>query len=114
DLKKIVVDLIDNDNQLNQDFHPENAQIIKKLYQEVGSPETSIQLGYNNTSPIIKTQEQIPVHEVVEESLSLQEIEEDMIKKALTKHKGKRKNAAKELGISERTLYRKINEYNIK
>ncbi|MGZ4055173.1 MAG: sigma-54 interaction domain-containing protein, partial [Bacteroidia bacterium] len=112
DLKKIVVDLIDNDNQLNQDFHPENAQIIKKLYQEVGSPETSIQLGYNNTSPIIKTQEQIPVHEVVEESLSLQEIEEDMIKKALTKHKGKRKNAAKELGISERTLYRKINEYN--
>jgi len=37
-----------------------------------------------------------------------------MIRKALIKHKGKRKNAAKELGISERTLYRKINEYNIK
>ncbi len=49
----------------------------------------------------------------VEETLSLQDKEIDMIKKALRKHKGKRKNAAKELGISERTLYRKINEYAI-
>jgi transcriptional regulator with PAS, ATPase and Fis domain len=49
----------------------------------------------------------------VEETLSLQDKEIDMIKKALRKHKGKRKYAAKELGISERTLYRKINEYNI-
>jgi transcriptional regulator with PAS, ATPase and Fis domain len=113
DLKKIVVDLIENDNQLNQDFHPENESLIKKLYQEVGSPETAIQLGYNNTVPTLKKTEQVPM-EVVEENLSLHEIEEDMIKKALTKHKGKRKNAAKELGISERTLYRKINEYNIK
>ena len=113
DLKKIVVDLIENDNQLNQDFHPDNESLIKKLYQEVGSPETAIQLGYNSTVPTIKQAEQIPVA-LVEENLSLHEIEEDMIKKALTKHKGKRKNAAKELGISERTLYRKINEYNIK
>lgn len=113
DLKKIVVDLIENDNQLNQDFHPENESLIKKLYQEVGSPESAIQLGYNTSMNNLKPQEQIPVA-VVEENLSLHEIEEDMIKKALTKHKGKRKNAAKELGISERTLYRKINEYNIK
>jgi transcriptional regulator with PAS, ATPase and Fis domain len=117
DLKKIVVDLIDNDNQLNQDFQPENAQLIKKLYQEVGSPETTIQLGYNTTtSPaLLKQKDESPSQVIeVEETLSLQEIEEDMIKKALIKHKGKRKNAAKELGISERTLYRKINEYNIK
>jgi transcriptional regulator with PAS, ATPase and Fis domain len=113
DLKKIVVDLIENDNQLNQDFHPENESLIKKLYQEVGAPETAIQLGYNTSVSTMKQQEQIPVV-MVEENLSLHEIEEDMIKKALTKHKGKRKNAAKELGISERTLYRKINEYNIK
>lgn len=113
DLKKIVVDLIENDNQLNQDFHPENANLIKKLYQEVGTPESTIQLGYNSTSgpAVIKPETQVIE---VEESLSLQEIEEDMIRKALTKHKGKRKNAARELGISERTLYRKINEYNIK
>ena len=49
----------------------------------------------------------------VEETLSLQDKEKDMIKKALRKHKGKRKYAAKELGISERTLYRKLKEYNI-
>jgi DNA-binding NtrC family response regulator len=52
--------------------------------------------------------------EIIEESLSLQDKENEMIKKALEKHQGKRKSAAKELGISERTLYRKIKEYNIK
>lgn len=50
----------------------------------------------------------------IEETLSLQDKEKELIKKALIKHKGKRKFAAKELGISERTLYRKINEYNLK
>lgn len=115
DLKKIVIDLIENDNELNQDFAPENAPLIKKLYQEVGTPETTLHLGYNTTAPAFMKPKDEPVHTIVtEENLSLQEIEEDMIKKALTKHKGKRKNAAKELGISERTLYRKINEYGIK
>lgn len=113
DLKKIVVDLIENDSGLNQDFHPENAQIIKKLYQEVGNnPETTIKLGVGGT--IEKIEEIQESEEVIEESLSLQEKEIDLIKKALEKHRGKRKNAARELGISERTLYRKINEYNIK
>jgi transcriptional regulator with PAS, ATPase and Fis domain len=50
----------------------------------------------------------------IEESLSLQEKEKEMIQKALDKFGGKRKYAAKELGISERTLYRKINEYELK
>jgi transcriptional regulator with PAS, ATPase and Fis domain len=49
----------------------------------------------------------------VEESLSLEEKEKEFIKKALHKYKGRRKMAAKELGISERTLYRKMNEYKI-
>jgi DNA-binding NtrC family response regulator len=49
----------------------------------------------------------------VEESLSLLEKEKELIIKALTKHKGKRKDAASDLGISERTLYRKIKEYQI-
>lgn len=51
--------------------------------------------------------------EVIDENLSLEKKEIDMIRRALSKHMGKRKNAAKELGISERTLYRKIKEYNI-
>ena len=60
------------------------------------------------------TAEEIHEHQVVEDQpLSLQEIEVDMIKKALSKHQGRRKAAAKELGISERTLYRKINEFNL-
>jgi len=49
----------------------------------------------------------------VEESLSLTEKEKELIKKALVKHRGRRKNAARDLGISERTLYRKIKEYGI-
>jgi len=52
--------------------------------------------------------------EEVEESLSLIEKESDLIRKALKKHKGKRKLAANELGISERTLYRKIKELKVK
>ncbi|MBQ5573045.1 MAG: sigma-54-dependent Fis family transcriptional regulator [Bacteroidaceae bacterium] len=51
--------------------------------------------------------------EYVEESLSLNEVEKDMIKRALQKHGGKRKDAARDLNISERTLYRKIKEYNL-
>lgn len=51
--------------------------------------------------------------EVVEESLSLEDMEKEMIKKSLKKHNGKRKDAADELGISERTLYRKIKQYDI-
>lgn len=51
--------------------------------------------------------------EYIEETLSLNEVEKDLIKKALEKHKGKRKNAAKDLNISERTLYRKIKEYEL-
>ncbi|MBO5811711.1 MAG: sigma-54-dependent Fis family transcriptional regulator [Bacteroidaceae bacterium] len=51
--------------------------------------------------------------EYVEESLSLNEVEKDMIKRALQKHGGKRKDAARDLNISERTLYRKIKEYDL-
>ena len=51
--------------------------------------------------------------EYIEENLSLDEVEKEMIKKALEKHKGRRKNAAQDLKISERTLYRKIKEYGL-
>ena len=51
--------------------------------------------------------------EIVEESLSLEDMEKDMIKKALKKHNGRRKDASVDLGISERTLYRKIKQYEI-
>jgi len=51
--------------------------------------------------------------EVVEENLSIESMEKDLISKALKKYKGRRKDAAEELGISERTLYRKIKQYEL-
>lgn len=64
----------------------------------------------------VTTIQQPPVQEaetVEEESMSLEEVEKEMIRKALERHNGKRKNAAADLKISERTLYRKIKEYNL-
>ncbi len=52
--------------------------------------------------------------EILDENLNINEMEKTLIIKALRKHNGRRRNAAKELGLSERTLYRKINEYSIK
>jgi DNA-binding NtrC family response regulator len=49
----------------------------------------------------------------VEESLNIMDKEKELIEKALKKHKNKRKDASTDLGISERTLYRKLKEYNI-
>lgn len=111
DLKKVVADLTGNDNMLNQDFIPEKVSLIKK---EVGTVEVPIQIEYNTPAAVVKKlNEKIPVKEIKDEVLSLPKMEELMIKKALMKYKGKRKKAAKELGISERTLYRKMDDYSI-
>ena len=66
-------------------------------------------------SPIIDNPngEEIYHHEAIEESLSIMDKEKELIIKALKKHKGKRKDASSDLGISERTLYRKLKEYDI-
>ncbi len=65
---------------------------------------------FSSHKPINNIQD---TEEIIEESLSLADKEVEMIKKALEKYNGKRKMAASELGISERTLYRKIKEYGI-
>jgi DNA-binding NtrC family response regulator len=65
------------------------------------------------TQPVIYNAEEIHDHVEVEESLNIMDKEKELIEKALKKHKGKRKDAALDLGISERTLYRKLKEYNI-
>lgn len=83
------------------------ATAFKEESNHPSTPPSSITL---NNPPSFNPLTQ---HVEVEESLSLADKEVEMIKKALQKHKGKRKFAAKELGISERTLYRKINEYQI-
>jgi transcriptional regulator with PAS, ATPase and Fis domain len=115
ELKKLVVDIIQHDGNLPDNFSGENERYLQQIYSEVNHPivnETSIiqTIQKPGAQPIV----QQPINLPVEESLSLEDREIELINKALDKSKGKRKNAAKELGISERTLYRKINEYNIK
>ncbi|HNU55419.1 MAG TPA: sigma-54 dependent transcriptional regulator [Flavobacteriales bacterium] len=79
------------------------------LYMPAGMPAP----GTMSIMPPRQVEDEDVEHTEVEESLSLEEKEKEMIKKALAKHRNKRKNAAAELGISERTLYRKIKEYDI-
>jgi len=69
--------------------------------------------SYEENTVIINKNPGYSEVEEVEETLSLDEKTKELITKALKKHKGKRKHAADELGISERTLYRKIKEYDI-
>ena len=63
--------------------------------------------------PLMRIRSIQDAEDVEEETLSLEEVEKEMIRKALEKHNGRRKNAAADLKISERTLYRKIKEYNL-
>ena len=65
----------------------------------------------NHSQPVMI--DEIDHHEEVEESLNIMDKEKELIIKALKKHKGKRKDASSDLGISERTLYRKLKEYDI-
>lgn len=109
DLKKLVVDLLKQEGN-TADIQQNNAQLIQKLYQSVEPmPQAT-----SKPKEIVRQDHNIEdTEEVLEESLSLSDKEVEMIKKALDKHSGKRKLAASELGISERTLYRKIKEYNL-
>jgi DNA-binding NtrC family response regulator len=115
DLKKLVLEMLQkgaSDAELQQN----NAQIIEKLYQSVEPIVHQEEINnFNNPLDIKKHDEENiqDTEEIIGESLSIADKEMELIRKALEKHKGKRKNAARELGISERTLYRKIKEYNI-
>jgi transcriptional regulator with PAS, ATPase and Fis domain len=109
DLKKVVYGLVTGSagkTALNSD----DVKVLNRMYN--GNDEPG-QNGMTIHATAHHGNNQPPQVIEVEETLSLQDKEIDMIRKALRKHKGKRKNAAKELGISERTLYRKINEYAI-
>ncbi len=123
DLKKVVVDLLQSAGNGNIDVQAtdRNNAFVNKLFQEINpsalKPENNFQLtnnseGNSNSSKSNTINLTPDTIQEVEETLSLGEREIELIKKALKKHKGKRKNAALELGISERTLYRKIKEYD--
>jgi transcriptional regulator with PAS, ATPase and Fis domain len=111
DLKKLVLDLMDDKEPV---VTSDNARIFRNLYDSESNsfmPKEPVS-KHIHIEPIEKESIQ-DTEEFVEESLSLSDKEIELIKKALEKHKGKRKYAAQELGISERTLYRKIKEYDI-
>lgn len=120
ELKKIVLDIIENGDNTS-DIEQTKALLVKDFGTELMVPESHADHTVKITNPDSVDHNSEGHHvedfdhsEVIEESLSLQDKEREMIKMALEKHRGRRKNAANELGISERTLYRKIKEYNIK
>jgi transcriptional regulator with PAS, ATPase and Fis domain len=111
DMKQLVNELMQNAGN-DPNWKERNAHLLNNLQPEtkniIPTSDPNITIHHPNVevTPIHR-------HEEVEESLSLEEKEKEFIRKALHKYKGRRKMAAKELGISERTLYRKMNEYKI-
>jgi transcriptional regulator with PAS, ATPase and Fis domain len=113
ELKQVVGQILSSE-ELSGEIQQSDSKLIKKYFQNIenaGKEEDEYQIKHFPRETL--EDESIQELEVFEESLSIQEKEMDLIRKALSKHNGKRKNAAKELGISERTLYRKIKEYDI-
>ena len=122
DLKKLTLDLLEADEQPK--FKERNQSLINKIY---GDKEEEISQDRLETLSVVKTnppeveiskpqaEDKYQFVETVEEEepLSLQEKEIEMIRRALQRSKGRRKKAAEELGISERTLYRKIKQFNL-
>lgn len=115
DLKKLVLQMIRSDGQL--DANTTNSELMRRVFDE---DDVHVAENGDTASGIFhlpgrnEEREKEPETIEVEESLSLQDTEKELIKKALKKHNNKRKYAANELGISERTLYRKIKEYDLK
>ncbi len=115
DLKRLVAQIMEK-GSVSTDMEQEHQGIIKKLYSSADDiPEHPDHLITPQAPSRVSRDEEriLDTEEIVEESLSLEEKEIELIKKALEKHNGKRKYAALDLGISERTLYRKIKEYSI-
>jgi transcriptional regulator with PAS, ATPase and Fis domain len=114
ELKNIVFGIIQQNEINTEPLSDSQESALKKLYDESSFDRNVKGVNYHSFPKETREDEdELAGHEVVEENLSLEETEIELIKKALEKHKGKRKNAARELGISERTLYRKIKEYDI-
>lgn len=124
DLKSLTSELIKN--RENSDFSHQEKNLINRVFTpENQAPNPGSMLYFENQNqyqnPTIITEtsdnydevEDIEIEETKPDSLSIQNNERELIVKALEKHKGRRNKAADELGISQRTLYRKIKQYNL-
>ncbi|AIY12145.1 sigma-54 interaction domain-containing protein [Cellulophaga baltica] len=125
DLKKLTLELLKNND--SEEVQKDNENLIRKIYgnhddddfsneteeenEMLHLPEPQTESNY--TKPIVEDKYHFAEEIEVEETLSLQEKEIELITKSLERNKGKRKAAAAELGISERTLYRKIKQYDL-
>jgi DNA-binding NtrC family response regulator len=125
-LYKILFDMRNDMNELKKlvhenmqkspseaELHSTTPHVIPKFVHDVEPILTDEKLMRKFDIPRDNLEDIQDTQEITEESLSLSDKEVELIRKALEKHSGKRKHAAGELGISERTLYRKIKEYNI-
>jgi transcriptional regulator with PAS, ATPase and Fis domain len=110
DLKKLFYDIVQNPSMGHNIpiYNNDGAGLPDVKPAQVNNFSQPAQPVYINHNG-----QEIQQHEDVEESLSIMDKEKELIIKALKKHKGKRKDASSDLGISERTLYRKLKEYDI-
>jgi transcriptional regulator with PAS, ATPase and Fis domain len=113
DLKKLTMELMKNDNM--SEFQKNNENLIQKIYEQDKEVKNYPIIDVNeNQEKEIKDNNYQYVQELdSQETLSLHDKELELIKKSLERHNGKRKLAAEELGISERTLYRKIKQFDL-
>ena len=126
DLKSLTSELIKNRG--NGDFSSQEKNLINRVFTPEAATQNPSSLLYfenpgsgnvqnptiiSNTADQYEDVEDIEMEEAQPEILSLQNNERELIVKALEKHKGRRNRAADELGISQRTLYRKIKQYNL-
>jgi len=119
DLKKLTLELMENEN--HSSVQEKNPDLIKKIYGSKNDTlEKSLEVipaeknnSYNYEENSDTNSYEFAETVIEEEPLSLLEKEIEMIKKSLKRSNGKRKIAAKELGISERTLYRKIKQFDL-
>jgi transcriptional regulator with PAS, ATPase and Fis domain len=114
DLKKLTLELMQSGDAVK--VKEEHKNLIKKIYDDIPNEtqeEHQVEVVRLNEKYTESTEYEFAETIDADESLSIQEKEIELIKKSLERNNGKRKLAAKELGISERTLYRKIKQYDL-
>ncbi|HEY2349645.1 MAG TPA: sigma-54 dependent transcriptional regulator [Puia sp.] len=114
ELKKMFLEILKNPS-LAADVQETFSREMKELKPQEHYSGNPVSSAFQSQPVMIHNNgnSEIQHHEEVEESLSIMDKEKELIVKALKKHKGKRKDASSDLGISERTLYRKLKEYDI-
>jgi len=115
ELKKMFLEILQNPSTISTVSNAVEASFLQDhpITQKTHEPASGTMYPVAKQPMIISEAREIQHPVVVDESLNIIEKEKELIEKALKKHKGKRKDASSDLGISERTLYRKLKEYDI-